>query len=57
MIECAFGRLKARFSALRREMDLNLSDLPTVIYACFVLNFCEVNKESISDDRVVVLLY
>ena len=53
VIEYAFGRLKARFSALRRQMDINLSDLPTVIYACFVLNnFCEVNKESISDDRV-----
>ena len=53
-IECAFGRLKARFSSLRREMDINLIDLPTVIYACFVLhNFCEVNKESIPDDRIV----
>ena len=53
VIECAFGRLKARFSALRREMDINLSDLPKVIYACFVLhNFYEVNKESISDDWV-----
>ena len=53
VIECAFGHLKARFSALRREMDINLSDLPTVVYACFVLhNFCEVNKESISDERV-----
>ena len=53
VIECAFGRLKACFSVLRREMDINLIDLPTVIYACFVLNnFCEVNKEMISDDRV-----
>ena len=34
-------------------MDINLSDLPKIIYACFVLhNFCEVNKEFISDDRV-----
>ena len=53
VIECTFGRLKARFSALRRQMDINLSDLPGVIYACFVLhNFCEVNKEFVSDDRV-----
>ena len=53
VIECAFGRLKARFSSLRREMDINLIDLPTVIYACFILhNFCEVNKESIPDDRI-----
>ena len=53
VIECAFGRLKARFSALQREMDINLLDLPTVVYACFVLhNVCEANKESISDDQV-----
>lgn len=41
VIECAFGRLKARFGALRRAMDINLQELPYVIYACFVLhNFC-----------------
>ena len=35
------------------EVDINLSDLPKVIYACFVLhNFYEVNKEPISDERV-----
>ena len=45
--------MKARFSALRREIDINLNDLPTVIYACFVLhNFCEIHKESISEDQV-----
>ena len=42
IIECAFGCLKARFAALKRPMDINLQDLPHVIYACFVLhNFCE----------------
>ena len=53
VIECSFGRLKARFGALKRAMDINLDDLPFVIYACFVLhNFCEMNKESINDDKV-----
>uniref|UniRef100_A0A3B3D670 DDE Tnp4 domain-containing protein n=1 Tax=Oryzias melastigma TaxID=30732 RepID=A0A3B3D670_ORYME len=53
VIECAFGRLKARFGALRRAMDINLNDLPFVIYACFVLhNFCEINKDSIDDRRI-----
>ena len=53
VIECAFGRLKARFLALRRAMDINLEDLPTVIYACLVLhNYCELNKESISEEQV-----
>ena len=35
VIECAFGRLKARFSALKRHMDINLNELPYVVY-----NFC-----------------
>ena len=53
VIECAFGRLKARFSSLRRQMDINLDDLPFVIYACFVLhNYCEINKETVSDEQV-----
>ena len=41
VIECAFGRLKTRFAALKRAMDINIDDLPCVINACFVLhNFC-----------------
>ena len=57
IIECAFGRLKARFSALRRDMDINLDDLPSVIYACFVLhNFCEENKDLVSEEVVRVVV-
>lgn len=53
IIECAFGRLKARFSCLKRAMDINLDELPFVIYACFVLhNYCEMNNECVSEDRV-----
>ena len=53
VIECAFGRLKARFRALKRPVDINLSDLPSVIYACFVLhNFCEMNNESVDETRI-----
>ena len=34
-------------------MDINIDELPFVIYACFVLhNFCESNKESINEERV-----
>ena len=48
VIECSFDRLKARFACLKRAMDINLDDLPYVIYACFVLhNFCELNGEFI----------
>ncbi|XP_033985794.1 putative nuclease HARBI1 [Trematomus bernacchii] len=54
VIECAFGRLKARFAALRRPMDINLDDLPHVIYSCFVLhNFCEASKEAVDDQSVL----
>ena len=57
VIECSFGRLKARFSALRRDMDINLDDLPAVIYACFVLhNFCEVHNESVCDEHVRIAI-
>lgn len=53
VIECSFGRLKARFGALKRAMDINISELPNVIYACFVLhNFCELNNEKIGEEKV-----
>eukprot|EP00112_Aurelia_sp_Birch-Aquarium-sp1_P016418 Seg3721.2 transcript_id=Seg3721.2/GoldUCD/mRNA.D3Y31 product="Protein ALP1-like" protein_id=Seg3721.2/GoldUCD/D3Y31 len=52
-IECSFGRLNARFGALRREMDICQRNLPDVIYSCFVLhNFCELNRESIPEESV-----
>ena len=35
LIECAFGRLKARFGCLRRNMDIRLEELPVVIHSCF----------------------
>ena len=44
-IECAFGRLKARWSVLTKQIDLKLEHLPVIIYSCFVLhNYCEQNK-------------
>ena len=35
-IECAFGKLKARWRILQRPMDIPVNKLPNVIYACFV---------------------
>ena len=53
VIECAFGRLKGRFGALRRDMDITITHLPYIIYACFVLhNFCETQNEKIGDDTI-----
>ena len=52
-VECAFGRLKARWSILTRTMDLSLNIIPTVVYACFTLhNFCEQHKTYIDPDQV-----
>ena len=53
VIECSFGRPKGRFGALRREMDIKITDLPSVIYACFVLhNYCEINNETLLNERI-----
>ena len=58
VIECSFGRLKARFAALKRAMDINIKNLPYVIYACFVLhNYCEINHETIGEDQVQAVHY
>lgn len=58
VIECAFGRLKARFGALKRSMDINLDDLPSVIYTCFVLhNYCELNNKKISEEQVKTAIH
>ena len=47
-VECAFGRLKARWGFLRKTIDLKIETVPKVIYSCFVLhNFCE----SLSDNH------
>lgn len=53
VIECAFGRLKARFGCLRRDVDINLAELPYIIHACFILhNFCKLRKESVNEQKV-----
>ena len=35
VIECSFGRLKARFGALKRAMDINLMELPHIFHVLF----------------------
>ena len=52
-IECAVGRLKARWQILNRRIDLKLEHVPQIIYACFVLhNFCEINRVAMDDECV-----
>ena len=52
-IECAFGRLKARWRILNRTLDVDLEFATTLIYSCFVLhNFCEINNVEINHEAV-----
>ena len=56
VLECAFGRLKARFGCLRRDMDIKLDDL-AYIHSCFIINnFCEIHKEPINPHYVTAAL-
>ena len=49
--ECAFGRLKARWSILTQKLD----NIPTVIYAYFTLhNICEYHNTYVDEDLVKV---
>eukprot|EP00112_Aurelia_sp_Birch-Aquarium-sp1_P012815 Seg270.2 transcript_id=Seg270.2/GoldUCD/mRNA.D3Y31 product="Protein ALP1-like" protein_id=Seg270.2/GoldUCD/D3Y31 len=53
VIECSFGRLKARFGCLKREMDVAPGMLPYLIYSCFVLhNYCEIHSESVGNEEM-----
>ena len=57
VIECTFGRLKARFGCLRRDMDINLNDSTYVIHSCFILhNFFEIHKEPINPQYITAPL-
>ena len=48
VVECAFRQLKTRFGCLRREMDINLKELPAAIHSCFILhNLCEIRQEQL----------
>ena len=42
-----------KFGILKYEMDINIADLPYVIYACFVLhNYCELEREPLTDEDI-----
>ena len=51
--ECIFGWFKERWQILIRPVDIPVSYLPNVIFACFVLHiFCE--REHVDVDKQVV---
>ena len=50
-IECANGRLKARWGILSKKIDFKLEIIPTINLKCFALhNFCERNKKGVDED-------
>ena len=52
-IECAFGRLKARWGVLTKRIDFKLQNVPKIILTCFALhNYCEPKKSYIDKDIV-----
>ena len=52
-IECAYGRLKARWQILNKRNDMGLNVIPSIIYACFVLhNICELRGMNVEEDIV-----
>ena len=53
VIKCVFGRLKARFGSLRREIDIKLDNLSQCINSFFILhNFSEMRKEVLNSSEL-----
>ncbi len=52
-VECAFGHLKARWEILNKRINMQLTFVPEIIYACFVLpNLWEIERVSVDGEVV-----
>ena len=52
-VECALGRLKARWRILTRKIDHKSEVIPALVYSCFVLhNYCERKSNCINEDEL-----
>ena len=51
IVEIAFGKLKARWRRLSKQIDMDISNVPNVILACCTLhNICEIHNDSFNDE-------
>lgn len=58
VVENAFGRLKARWRILKRQLDVHISQAPFIIGACCILNnLCEDSQTPVPPDNSVTLTH
>ena len=51
VVEIAFGRLKARWRRLSKQMEIHIDNVPHVVAACCVLhNMCEVHGDTFNEE-------
>ena len=51
VVEIAFGRLKARWRRLSKQIEMDIKNVPHVIAACCVLhNLCEIHGDSFNEE-------
>ena len=50
-MEVAFGRLKARWCRLSKKIDMDIDNVPHIIFArCVLHNVCEVHQDSFNNE-------
>ena len=51
VVEIAFGRLKARWRRLSKQIDIHIDNVPHIIAACCVLhNVCEIHHDGFNEE-------
>ena len=57
VVEIAFGRLKARWRRLSKQIDMHIDNVPHIIVACCVLhNMCEIHHDSFNEEWLQKLI-
>ena len=51
VVEVAFGRLKACWRRLSKQIDIHIDNVPNIIIACCILhNMCEVHDDTFNKE-------